>query len=1004
MTFYKQKQLPKRANMAEPAKPGIVQFADKYVSDTAFESLQLIKRLFYTTRSAITFSQIRATCVYGFLLLGITIQGLAITTPYFNPWNTRPIIYTLYGTYWSLLQGSQFSILNDNVTKQVNTFHQKNLPVPLENWSTMEVAKLLPSQKEVVNDPTLSKSLPNVSTMVRHSYLKNVLLNWPVGTNLELKNNFTDKVSLNENLDAKQKLYTIAKQKVFEPYLPNLPDRDFGLGKLSIVENLVSNSKVFEGSVGFKEQNPQNPFTFYQKQNFIQEIRASFNKNFSSSSYFSNVPEPVLPNTFLTPRITADYNMELQQNHGFPFRSRPAAVALKNNADQIIIHGDSNVLFTYNPLSLSNEVYKYYHSLAPISQRVDKFLLFNGDKKIFQETNNTWQQTFLARVAVILPWCGPICAALLIHSAYEIFGGYFFEKFGQGPLQRYSLDKYVLWPQYNTLSLTINKDKNNNFGMLNSESYSLLECLGKSATTYKKNKISDFNRRKGTLLIGSGESGKFAFAQAVAGEAFVPFIFIPANRFATRSLDETLLLVQIIFYIGQKISPCVLYFEDIQSFCQVRSSLDIPNESRNTKRMVTQYKDGQNSSIHENLSAFTTNRYQTFFQSLRATSIHSKFISAFEKLRRLPSNSSSGGSGPTLNRVNANQVVLLNHFLVKLEKCLASSFPILVLASTPRLNLLDPALVRPGRLSYHLFFEPLSYHGRKNMLNSILSRQGATTEFPIGFLSDQLAKFDRNGLQKYVMACLLRAYLYSPQRLKLPVTTFKTKHVTQASQSMESSFSTKSDIADQIPLKWYKEFSNMSLFVLQDSIHNDFLHSCSVFDPSGLISIQESKLTGPVNTFYSLLQSPTSTFSLYLVDQLWVEGSAYLKTGKYADLLFYMAKVFSLIPTRLITHSQGPFQYSAELPDAYSSIQLAMFKNGALNTGTRTIESLEESTNQSVKTQWVQNYDNPSAISDRALLTTNLLIEYHAWLYFQFYHVVNIVDKGVCSHMEESLE
>lgn len=993
MTFYKQKQLLKRGNTAEPSKSGAIQLVDKYISDTAFDSLQSIRRLFYTTRSAVTLSQIRATCIYSFLLLGITIQGLAITTPYFNPWNTRPILYTLYGTYWSLLNRAHPSTVKDNIGKQTKINSDIGLHGPIKNWSTTDLVKMFPEEQVISPGFKTLKITSDFSTLARQSYLKQLLLNWPLSTNLQVKTNFDDKIDVKRNFIVKQKLYSIAKQKAFGQYVPTLSDKNTGFDKLSSFEDLVLNRKTSLGLNNLTKQSELDPLSFYQKQNFIQGIKTSFNKSFSSASYFSNIPEPTLANTFITPRISADYNVELQQNHGFPFRNRPAAVALKQQGGQIMVQGGLNVLFTYNPLSLSNEVYKYYHTLAPLPQQIDKFSLNNEKKPAFEEINTNWQQKFLTRAALLLPWCGPICAALLIHSAYEIFGGYFFEKFGQGPLQRYSLDNYVLWPQHNTLSLTTNKNKNNDFGMLNSESYSLLECLGKSSRTEGKTKVSEFNRRKGTLLIGSAESGKFAFAQAVAGEAFVPFIFIPANRFATRSLDETLLLVQIIFYIGQKLSPCVLYFEDIQSFCQVRSSLDIPNQGRNTKRMLTQYQSEQNSHVHENLSALTTNRYQAFFQSLRLTSVHSKFVSVFEKLRYSPFAHKSSGPDPTLNGANANQVVLLNHFLVKLEKCLSSSFPILILASTPKLNLLDPALIRPGRLSYHLFFDPLSYHGRKNMLNSMLSRQGVTTQFPIGFLADQLGQFDRTGLRKYVTACLLRTYLYHFNTSLLSATTFKNGPV------MQLPGTGKLYNINQTSSRWYEHFSEVSLSALQGHTQNDFIRSYST-----LIEARKPDIERPVHTFYNLLQSPTSTFSIYLIDQLWTEGSMYLKTGKYADLLFYMAKVFSLIPTRLVTHSQGPFQYSAESPDAYSSVQLAMFKNTGINTSTRVMDSLEESTNQSVKTQWVQSYTNPISVSTHVLLTTNLLIEYHAWLYFQFYPIINAVDKQVCSDMEEKLE
>ena len=168
MTFYKQKQLPRHIELS---KPTTVQAIDKYISSFRFESFQLIKRVLYTTQSSITISQVRAVCIYGFLLLGITIQGLAITTPYFNPWNTRPIIYTLYGTYWSLVQGAQSVSSHKSSIKQLSKSTNEADPV-ISNWSLNNISKLL------TKNNSSFQSSEDLSTCVQRSYLKQIISNW----------------------------------------------------------------------------------------------------------------------------------------------------------------------------------------------------------------------------------------------------------------------------------------------------------------------------------------------------------------------------------------------------------------------------------------------------------------------------------------------------------------------------------------------------------------------------------------------------------------------------------------------------------------------------------------------------------------------------------------------------------------------------------------------------------------------------------------------------------
>ena len=85
---------------------------------------------------------------------------------------------------------------------------------------------------------------------------------------------------------------------------------------------------------------------------------------------------------------------------------------------------------------------------------------------------------------------------------------------------------------------------------------------------------------KGALLVGPPGTGKTLIAKAVAGEAKVPFLSVSGSTFIERFVGMGAAKVRDLFKEAEKVAPCIIFIDEIDSIGKSRDSQMQSNDER----------------------------------------------------------------------------------------------------------------------------------------------------------------------------------------------------------------------------------------------------------------------------------------------------------------------------------------------------------------------------------------------------------------------------------------
>jgi ATP-dependent Zn protease len=220
--------------------------------------------------------------------------------------------------------------------------------------------------------------------------------------------------------------------------------------------------------------------------------------------------------------------------------------------------------------------------------------------------------------------------------------------------------------------------------------------------------------RRGLLFEGAPGTGKTHLAKAMAREAGVPFLFVSGPAFQSMWYGMTARKIRKFFKVVRKTARaqggCIAFIEEIDAFATRRSGLD--GASPTTGKLAGMRTDR---SMSEGTGG-TVNELLIQMQSF--------------------------DDPPAGQRIANRCKDALNAFLPP-KRRLAKSRPgyanVLVIAATNRGDLLDPALLRPGRFDRRLHFDLPSRAGRRELIELFLGRKAHDPELDEPRRVDEIA-------------------------------------------------------------------------------------------------------------------------------------------------------------------------------------------------------------------------------------------------------------------------
>ncbi|MCI25895.1 katanin p60 ATPase-containing subunit A-like protein, partial [Trifolium medium] len=97
---------------------------------------------------------------------------------------------------------------------------------------------------------------------------------------------------------------------------------------------------------------------------------------------------------------------------------------------------------------------------------------------------------------------------------------------------------------------------------------------------------------KGVLLFGPPGTGKTMFAKAIANEAGASFINVSSSTITTKSFGESEQKVRALFSLAAKVSPTIIFIDEVDSILEKRSTESEHDVMRRIKNEFMSHWDG----------------------------------------------------------------------------------------------------------------------------------------------------------------------------------------------------------------------------------------------------------------------------------------------------------------------------------------------------------------------------------------------------------------------------